>query len=131
MKTRKDKRPYVDAKGNPTYSALDARVNASEHTPTPWSKESSLFREPVVIGIFADNLKKTIAKWECSTRQDAEQMHADAAFIVRAVNSHEELIQMIKTLREAFYVKGTSGAVREAFASINERFKEIAKAEGK
>ena len=82
--------------------------NETTHTPTPW--------------IFDVGTMHKIRSYVSD---------ADVHYIIRAVNSHEELIGMITKLREAFYIKGTSKDVREAFLSINDRFKEIAKAEGK
>jgi len=61
------------------------KVNVSEHTPTPWHSDLSTVHGPE---IDAEYQEKQIV---CSVIN-----RADAAFIVKAVNCHEELLNALK-----------------------------------
>jgi hypothetical protein len=87
----------------------------SAHTPTPWK----LISGPFGTGHHFGNDEQPIGKTKTI---------ADAAFIVRAVNSHEELLKLVKDLNYAFYAIGTSKAMKEVMARSKEI---IAKTEGR
>jgi hypothetical protein len=98
------------------------------HTPTPWKvglwtsyAKTHQFGKCLV----TDLEGKDIANCRPSARtikQAKELGEANAAYIVRAVNAHQELIDLLKQMKTAGVFKGTwSQFVDEA----------IAKAEGK
>ena len=87
-----------------------------QHTPTPWK-----VAEPIhdskngytwAVAIFSDIAKsgdKLPAEAIASDRATAQ---ANAAFIVRAVNVHEELLDLLKSLEDEFQVWVSSDDVR-------------------
>lgn len=86
-----------------------------EHTPTPWKVARQA--RPLLSLIYAgeqeiDYLASGL------TNQDAD-------FIVRAVNSHAELIQAVKDLRYAFYVENNPKKLKEAFSKHADSLREI------
>ena len=80
-------RPNMSAKHSETHSAL------------PWSTSPDY--ETVIYGVGGINTGKAIAlvyeNWDGSTE-------ADAAYIVRCVNSHEQLVSALELAREALYL---------------------------
>lgn len=97
------------------------KTQQAQHTPTPWSADLSTVHGP---GICAEYQEREIV---CSVIN-----RADAAFIVRAVNAHEELILKLKWAVMKLQELGctndyTLGMVR----SIDACSQAIAKAEGK
>lgn len=111
MKTKK-------VKGIPcsNMKEFDAVMNGVDshpaHTPPPWKAEGTVIKGPVMLnGSF-----NTIAKMFTDDREDA-------AFIVRAVNSHEELLELAKEYQR--YIQMKEKRISVDIAGI------IAKAEGK
>lgn len=100
-------------------------MTQAKHTPTPWINHqiTNNGRSQNVI-CYGDN---PIAKCMGGFVDSAE---ANAAFIVKAVNSHEALVEAILKLRDAFYVNGTSKALKKAFEETHSLVKEL-RAEGK
>lgn len=102
----------------------------TKHTPTPWT-----------IGVYdasedfkSINTHVAVCKPDGSLLAtcgpvDAESK-ADAAFIVRAVNSHEELVQFARNVEAYLAGLGTSRDDAEC-ALLNHAEQTIAKAEGK
>jgi hypothetical protein len=86
----------------------------STHTPTPWHSDLSTVHGPE---IDAEYQEKQIV---CSVINKA-----DAAFIVRAVNAHEELIAMSKGLLGYATSHGMSDDLFLKYQAV------IARAEGK
>lgn len=82
MKTRKENRCCDDMEKHIGYKPQPT------HTPTPWNWDSS---KTIRLGT---PLKYEVASLGLS-REVAE---ANAAFIVRAVNAHEELVSFIRSL---------------------------------
>ncbi len=89
-----------------------------QHTPTPWGVElSTIYKTPVM-------------DWNELDHQTGDDIvgstisHADAAFVIRAVNAHEELIAL---LGEIHYKHANS--LKEGLAV--RIIQAIAKAEGK
>lgn len=62
-----------------------------EHTPTPWHYDGEYIRTG--LNRFDPETKVQII----AEINDTENWEANAAFIVRAVNSHENLLAMMKT----------------------------------
>lgn len=86
----------------------NAQCDCSEtkHTPTPWNYDSEFIRN-----------------WE-----------ANAEFIIRAVNSHDELLKVVKNLRAhivAYNQRQKSSTNMIGSLAIHEADEAIAKAEGK
>ena len=84
------------------------------HTPLPWKSDGSY-----IIG--SNNLsvaKATIYKGtnEVKDIENEEKARANAAFIVRAVNAHEELLSCLKEIYEWTDYKNTDWAKRSAQA---------------
>jgi hypothetical protein len=77
-------------------------TNTAQHTPTPWKVYN---RGDQITGTYAryrieyetPDLRSVIAdiepKWLCPEHGDAQ---ANAAFIVKACNAHEELVDMLQ-----------------------------------
>jgi hypothetical protein len=67
------------------------------HTPTPWRRDNQDFNSHSSIGILSDDgpIANVIPL--------AYQHEANAAFIVRAVNSHARLVEALKGLVETIY----------------------------
>lgn len=70
-----------------------------KHTPTPWKFSLSIERD--FLGIYPDTGKKEapIAKMPEYIRKDV--MAANAEFIVRAVNSHDEMLAALQDAESA------------------------------
>lgn len=93
-------------------------MTAPAHTPTPWNNDS-----PSGLVIFSETERvATVDDLGSSFR--TKEMKANAAFIVRAVNSHDDLLITLKSLRKA-----VSQYLAESVASDIDAA--IAKAEGK
>jgi len=70
--------------------------NEVKHTPTPWKLET---RKPGQFAIKGDDGTYTVALIETfDPRVEHAEDSANAAFIVRAVNSHEELLAIVKDI---------------------------------
>lgn len=94
-----------------------------QHTPTPWevksvSDISGLSREVIMSGpqAVAYVYGTGTEKWN------------DAAFIVRAVNLHEEMVRVLKNARDVFEFEMPSSGSKEATLAALEAA--ITKAEG-
>lgn len=105
--------------------------NKPQHTPTPWYvSENTLNDESTKQTIWIDDMSgnAVFVLPKMGGRTYQAQME-DAAFIVRAVNCHEELVQSIKEMREyveeAYETKGPT-----LFNILNRAEKAIATAEG-
>lgn len=117
MKTRKDK----------AIVPTERDANEVKHTPTPWEVNGFSIRptksgEPYIV-------------IPSPQRHDAEEIQANAAFIVRAVNSHEDYKEvamyaraLLKALEPRFMRTGCSDTEEVAVKCLREA---IAKAEGK
>jgi hypothetical protein len=72
------------------------------HTPTPWKLEHyGIGDSETQIVSYAENKgTKIIAR--LAPHGDFEKRESDAAFIVRAVNAHDELIAALKQARESY-----------------------------
>lgn len=62
----------------------------SEHTPTPWDADG------VYVMYHDAELSITVAGCAISPRMDSSKAKANAAFIVRAVNAHDDLVAALK-----------------------------------
>jgi len=93
---------------------------ASSHTPTPWGWESLENR----VRIEGNGYCVAIMQ----KGMDRQTTEANAAFIVRAVNSHEELLDVMRFIIE---MNEKTGAERNMPVAIRLAKKAIAKAEGK
>ena len=91
----------------------------TKHTATPWTIVKTDYKtDSVIFG--ADDLDV------CETNgKDNTQKEANATFIVNAVNSHDELISLVKLLDQHEGSEGWSKGMRERIDNV------IAKAEGK
>lgn len=98
MKTRKLKKEAIDNEDRDAGVAWDAFNTPAAHTPTPWEVTPTLgklaiTRPHTTAGIAFDS----ICHMDSSDDIDPE---ANAAFIVKAVNSHEELLKALKKARD-------------------------------
>jgi hypothetical protein len=113
---------------------------SQSHTPTPWYVEMTNAGEigaKTEVRVFGPDRKASGSLFklnrigtghqDCVARELSE-LKANAAFIVRAVNAHEDLLKFMKDLNYAFYVKGTRAAMIEVMFKSKAL---IAKAEGK
>lgn len=82
----------------------------AEHTPTPWTwywRESveddcSIFADCGITSETRPGHVYTVVR--CPRYQTKEQWATDAAFIVRAVNAHDDLVATLKECVSEFYV---------------------------
>ena len=93
------------------------------HTPTPWKiiplHESEVGSPHLLeIGV-KDYNGRVLASVDSGTDED----NANAAYIVQAVNSHEDMVEALEdlirhneALNEAFYGQGTATAMRAAMS---------------
>lgn len=96
-----------------------------KHTPTPWSMEDDNFSESRFIvsdsngyHIGIADMLPIVKKWDHFVALDRETIKANAAFIVRAVNSHEELLACLKSCRLTMNTAGMPvGHIDNAIAS--------------
>jgi protein-disulfide isomerase-like protein with CxxC motif len=98
--------------------------NKTKHTPTPWiAKElhANYTGSVLLFNTFGGLRRVDVTK-------DGSFLNADAELIVRAVNSHEELLDIVKRINYAFYVEGNTKAMKVV---MTETKAIIAKAEGK
>lgn len=89
---------------------------SAKHTPTPWEVKGNLNK--------IENAKGLTV---CDLRSNTVDADADAEFIVRAVNSHEELLAVVRNLVTCMDAEPDGFHV----AFIAQAKKAIAKAEGK
>lgn len=90
---------------------MEPKHNANEvkHTPTPWHLQSNF--------AWSDESKDRGAVFEChlvtGTHVPEDQNKANAAYIVRAVNAHEELIGLLKRIAQSVGCSGLGGSLPE------------------
>lgn len=84
----------------------------TKHTPTPWN----VFENT----IYGPGTPKGRNTWLAQCRNLDERAPDNAAFIVRAVNCHEELVSIIDLLLDHVKAddlpKGSIGRIRQAIA---------------
>jgi len=106
----------------------------TKHTPTPWVKSIVQFDKSEWAKLWNKN-QICIAKGIDITAivyGPDDQEEANAAFIVRAINSHEELLQALKDLAREIDLRKLN--IRKDFSLMSAHafaLKAIAKAEGK
>lgn len=66
-----------------------------EHTGTPWRFDGDWYRIPTIFG--ADG--KMVASIEKDGRESTPERAANAAFIIKAVNGHEALVDALRVAR--------------------------------
>lgn len=91
----------------------------TNHTPTPWKLATNGWD-------VLDQENKPLVTPRHT--REIDEIAANQAFIVRAVNSHSELLKLIKDINYAFYAVGTPKAMKEVMSRSKAI---IAKAEGK
>lgn len=147
MKTKKEIEPCIcgsfDHKRHPTVTpdnqthtedCMDANDDTSvfkgrcicpkpTHTPTPWTQEKARYWKLLSEG------KHFMSVSFPSGVSDELTNSANAAYIVRAVNSHEELLEALKQLANVTNQKGMNRVVVNSI--VDRAWKAIAKAEGK
>lgn len=95
------------------------------HTPTPW-RQSEI--NPMYV---LDDARGEIIA-ECQPHYVDKKSKENAAFIVRAVNAHDELLAALKKIREMVQQCNASNAVAvQEYLRSGNGAKAIAKAEGK
>jgi len=73
------------------------------HTPTPWFQDGSAIREEasdLIVCRASDGGHLT------EVLLTGDQIEANAAFIVRAVNAHDDLVKALKALTDCFDESG-------------------------
>jgi len=71
----------------------DCGYKSTQHTPGPWNSDTHINPR----NVYAGDLIVAVCQYVDGT--DAE-VNANAAFIVRAVNSHDELVGLLQHCRE-------------------------------
>jgi hypothetical protein len=95
----------------------------SAHTPTPWQVEGSIY-EHMAAGIRGGSNRAIAQVWK------GPRGHANAEFIVRACNAHDDLVAALKAIVD--HNEASYSSEFELFAThVREAKKALAKAEGK
>lgn len=97
----------------------------SKHVQTPWELSDG---DTSIWGTSPLNARVRIADIRQHSPMNGIDNKATARLIVRAVNSHEKLLDLVKRINYAFYVDGTSKALMPIMAETKAI---IAEAEGK
>jgi hypothetical protein len=115
--------------------------NKPAHTPTPWIAEESSIQyagqrdrlRKILIG--TPRNEKGGRFIACEIQGPAQNMDANATFIVRAVNAHEELVKQLKTaetmLRNISQEVNIGGIPTNTLWKADQIQKTIAKVEGR
>lgn len=74
----------------------------AKHTPMPWWLDDD---GNIASGFGVSYI--TIADPRCSKAIDPQEIDANAEFIIRAVNSHEELLETLKYCLGVFQLRGS------------------------
>ena len=103
---------------------MPSNKKPAPHTPTPWRVVLAPCQIVDDKNLIADLNGKGFEIGE-------EEKYANAAFIVRAVNAHHELVEALKRIADEAVKTGTTedGRSLESIAEI--AFRAIAKAEGR
>jgi hypothetical protein len=102
------------------------------HTPTPWKvriEKGQGENKPRILieGADAGNvaLMKSVRSSErnsygalTQSYRSNETVEANAAYIVRAVNAHEELVEVVKLIQRLSFQKGNTELMRRAKQAI-------------
>lgn len=76
-------------------------MDSSKHSPTPWFAKRNGFSTVYIESRLRPGVLQEVAA--CGpTEAGSESQDANAAFIVRAANSHDRLIAALKTLDECY-----------------------------
>lgn len=79
----------------------------AEHTPTPWHTGSTINTE-LVMG-FRDNVEVVISESDPEIDMPLDEASANAAFIVKACNSHDALVKALNGMVEMYADMVNSG----------------------
>lgn len=129
MKTRKQHTPTCGGHSPCVCGSWDIEP---QHTPTPWKLAS--WSPTLIVSESEGRHLANMNDVEVRHRGDKEPQTgsiANAAFIVRAVNSHEELIGMLKVYRNELMAKATTTGEKGYLNMYQLVDKAIAKAKGK
>jgi hypothetical protein len=99
----------------------------TKHTPGPWFTKRQGFSTVYVEARLRDGWIQEVAA--CGpTEAGSEQQEANAEFIVRACNSHDQLVAALKAARDLIYAEVADGGytaqaalIREALAAAKEQ----------
>jgi hypothetical protein len=88
----------------------------STHTPTPWFAKREGFSTVYIEARLRPGVLQEVAA--CGpTEAGSEQQDANAAYIVKAVNSHHKLVAALKAVVE-FYSYAEFGPIADARATL-------------
>jgi len=85
-----------------TAEQVEAPMNTTQHTPTPWTLEHSTINNI--------ELKTNIVQWQKPISEMDEEHQANARFIVTACNNHDRLVEALKAEHEAYMEIAESNA---------------------
>ena len=110
-------------------------MSESKHTPTPWAfcKAKTPIEGEFAFGIYAtiDGMPKIIAEAFGRVGKDIRpDAAANAAFIVRAVNAHEDLLEAAQLYDQTYASTQTNPTAAQEARVINAMRAAIAKATG-
>lgn len=98
-----------------------------EHTPTPWKKSENNWGKVNIHNFPNGGGTNLIA----DLIGNAKEMDSNADFIVRAVNSHDELVEACKEVLLWAKTPGNHGGNPYCMEFVKKAEKALAKAEGK
>lgn len=100
----------------------------AKHTPTPWEISRSKYKGQEHLGLRnVDSLTEAVWRVDSGAGLNPARDEANAAFIVRAVNAHDELVEALSDIVHS--VGGDTGFARQQ--RMKKARAAIAKAEGK
>jgi hypothetical protein len=82
----------------------------TEHTPTPWKKDEEYNTRPPMTSPFrviANGSTSDRVRPICRMELQGEEAQANAEFIVKACNCHEELLEVLKEIKTQIICGGT------------------------
>ena len=98
-------------------NASAAAAGQAAHTPTPWATEGSFVIHP------ASGMTVADCQLHRDTPEEKGEDNANAAFIVRACNSHAALVEALKAIREeaTAYPEGGEDCFKYSLSLIAEK----------
>ncbi len=68
------------------------------HTPTPWVVNDNSGMALVILGVSRRNQRREVAVVQYHNGSDDSEVRPNAAFIVKAVNNHDALIEALEVV---------------------------------
>ena len=101
-------------------------MTISTHTPAPWAVDN----RRSIVKIRTEKREIAVLSGRLDSEHGRETIQANAEFIVKAVNSHTELLDALERMIYVFDKNIPNNINHEQFISVNSAKEAIAKARG-